>query len=203
MTRSLSDLLASRRMCRDFSPEPIGSDILDPVLAAAFAGPRAGNTHGIHLVVLEDAECARYWDVTLPEERRSGFRWPGLLRAPVLAVVVVDVDAYVRRYGESDKVGSGLGSSAEVWAVPYWFVDAGSAAMAVLLAAEAAGLGALWFALFDHEAAVAEEFGVPAGFRAVGTLALGRRAPGPSEASRSSTRGRPDPLEFLHRGGWA
>ena len=202
MTARLEDVLASRRMCRDFTADPVPAGVLDPVLAAAFAGPRAGNTHGLHLVVLEGREVQRYWDVTLPEPRRSSFRWPGLLRAPVLTVVLVDPSAYVERYAEADKAASGLGESEAAWSVPYWFVDAGSAAMGVLLAAEAAGLGALWFGLFGHETAVLAALGVPEGLRAAGTLALGHPAAGAGDPSRSARRGRPDPAVHVHRGGW-
>ena len=77
-------------MCRDFLADPIPAEMLDHVLAAAFRGPAAGNTHGLDLVVLTGADTARHWDVTLPVERRASFRWPGLLHAPVLVEVVVD-----------------------------------------------------------------------------------------------------------------
>jgi len=202
VTRSLEDVLASRRMCRDFSPAPLTPAVVEPVLAAAFAGPRAGNTHGLHLVVLEGPETARYWDVTLPVERRATFRWPGLLRAPVLALLLVDPAAYVARYAEPDKARTGLGGSSSDWPVPYWFVDAGSAAMSVLLAAESAGLGALWFGPFGHESELLSALGVPEGMRAAGTLALGRRAVADEATSASARRGRPDPAAFVHRGGW-
>ena len=76
------------------------------------ARPSAGKAQGWHLVVLEGADTARFWDVTLPPERRSGFAWPGLLDAPVIALPLADPEAYVRRYGEPDKAASGLGRSA-------------------------------------------------------------------------------------------
>ncbi|MFZ4516760.1 MAG: nitroreductase family protein [Microthrixaceae bacterium] len=198
----LTEVLTSRRMCRDFLPEPVPPAVRERVLAAAFRGPAAGNTHALDLVVLEGDDTARYWDVTLPAPRRAAFRWPGLLLAPLLVVPYVDPAAYVERYARADKAATGLGDAAEDWPVPYWFVDGGAAVMAVLLAAEAEGLGALFFGQFGHEAAVRSALGVPDGRRALGTLALGRPAPGGRAPSRSATAGRPAAAQHLHHARW-
>ena len=188
-------------MCRDFLPDPLAPDDLRALIDAALGAPAAGNTWALDLLVLDGADVARYWDTTLPAGERDVFPWPGLLRAPVLVVPYVDAGAYVDRYAERDKSRTGLGVSTEDWPVPYWWVDGGAAVMAMLVAAEARGLGALFFGQFDHELAVAREFGVPDGRRALGTLALGRPA-GPGRPSRSAARGRPDPALRVHRGDW-
>lgn len=190
-------------MCRDFSDDPIPPEVLRRVLAAAFRGPAAGNTHALDLVVLVGSDTSLHWDVTLPEPRRGSFAWPGLLHAPVLVEVVVDPDAYLERYSRPDKVSSGLGADVDAWDVPYWFVDGGATVMAVLLAAEAEGLGALLFGLFGNERAVLSALGAPPGRRCVGTIALGRCAAGGRGPSRSSLRGRPDPGEHIHFGHWS
>ena len=44
--------------------------------------PSAGKTQGWHLVVLEGAETARFWDVTLPPERRCRVRVAAAARRP-------------------------------------------------------------------------------------------------------------------------
>ncbi len=200
---TFASVLARRRMCRDFVPEPVPADVLDRVLAAAFRGPSAGNTHGLDLVVLDGPEhTTRHWDVTLPPERRAAFPWPGLLRAPVLIEVIVDPDAYVERYAQPDKAHTGLGEGVEEWNVPYWFVDGGSAVMAMLMAAEAEGLGALFFGLFDHERAVLAGLGVPDERRGVGTIAVGWPRPGGRSPSRSARSGRPDPTEHVRVAAW-
>ncbi len=197
--------LRSRRSCRDFLPDPIDPDELRQVLDAARRGPTAGNSWGLDLVLLEGPdEVAAYWDTTMPGDRRASFPWPGLLRAPVLVIPVVGPSTYVERYAQPDKAHSGLGEGVDAWAVPYWWVDAGAAVMAMLVAAEALGLGALLFGQFGHSAAVAERFGIPDGRVAVGTVALGRPA-GDREGSQSgSVRGRRRPSldEIVHRGGW-
>ena len=194
-------LLAARRMCRDFLPDPLDPDDVRALTDAALGAPAAGNTWALDLLVLDGPDVARYWDTTLPAGERDAFPWPGLLRAPVLVVPYVDAEAYVDRYAQDDKARTGLGASAEDWPVPYWWVDGGAAVMAMLVAAQGRGLGALFFGQFDHEPAVAREFGVPVDRRALGTVAFGRPA-GPGRPSRSAGRGRPDPALRVHRSGW-
>jgi nitroreductase len=189
-------------MCRDFLADPVPDDVLGRVLAAAFRGPAAGNTHALDLLVLTGVETQRYWDLTLPPPGRDAFPWPGLLRAPVLVVPVVDPGAYVARYARPDKAASGLGADEAAWSVPYWFVDGGAAVMGLLLAAEDEGLGALFFGQFDHEPAVLASLGVPGGRRALGTVALGRPRPGGRSLSSSARSGRPDPTAHVHSGRW-
>jgi nitroreductase len=184
------DTVRRRRMTRAFTGEPVEPAVLDRVLATAFRAPAAGNTDFLDLVVLTGDETQRYWSVTLPDP--SGFRWQGLLRAPVLVVPVIDPDAYVRRYAEPDK-----GRDAAAWAVPYWWVDAGMAVEHVLLACTAEGLGACFFGQFDHEPAVLRALGVPAGRRSPGTIALGH--PAPDEPGRSAKRAR---TRTIRHGGW-
>ncbi len=187
-------------MVRSFTGEPVAAAVVDEICDLAQRAPTAGNAAGIEFLVLEGAETAAYWDVTLPEARRSGFAWPGLLKAPVLVVVWADVGAYLRRYREPDKRHTGLGVRAAAWPVPYWFVDGGASVMAMLLAAEDRGLGAAFFGLFDHEEAVRRRFGVPVDRRAVGTVAIGARAP--DRRSKSARRARPGLGDVMHRGIW-
>ncbi len=153
MDRTFTEVLASRRMCRDFEATTLASGTAESLVDAATRAPAAGNTHALDFVVLEGPQTSLYWDTTLAQHRRDGFRWPGLLRAPMLLVAYVEPGAYVRRYSEPDKAHSGLGDDPGDWAVPYWYVDGGAAVMAVLLAAETLGLGSLLFGQFGHEQA--------------------------------------------------
>lgn len=197
----LTDAIVRRRMVRNFSAAPVPATTVDRLCDLARRAPSAGNSQAVEFLVLEGPEeTARYWDATLPAERRAGFRWPGLLIAPVLVVVVVRPDAYLERYAEPDKARTGLGHDAAAWAVPYWWVDAGAAAEHLLLAAVDAGLGACLFGLFDHEPAVATVFGVPADRRLVATIALGH--PVPDEPGRSAARPRRSLPSVIHRARW-
>lgn len=183
-----------------FASDPVDTTWLDATLDLARQVPSAGNSQGLEWLVLDTPEGVdRYWSITLGERRR-GFTHQGLLTAPVLVVAVVDPDAYVSRYAEDDKARTGLGSNAEAWPVPYWWVDAGMAIQTLLLAVEDAGMSACFFGLFDHETAVMAAHGVPAGRRAAGTIAIGHRAAGAEPPGRSSTR--PRRLGIVHRGYW-
>jgi nitroreductase len=187
-------------MVRAFTDESVVSEVVDGLIDLARRAPAAGNSQGMAYVVLSGpSETARYWDVTLPPER-VGFRWPGLVAAPVLVIVLARPEAWVERYAEADKASTGLGSDGAAWPVPYWWVDAGMAIEHLLLGAVDAGLGACFFGVFDHEPAVLAAFGVPDGWRAVGTVAIGH--PAPDEPGRSAARPRPPLDEVIHRGHW-
>lgn len=194
-------VVRSRRMVRNYRPDPVEPALIDALLELAVRAPSAGNTWGTHFVVLEGAQTQTYWDLTLPAERRESFPWPGLLQAPVLVLPCGDENAYVARYGESDKARTGLGEGADAWAIPYWHVDTAMATMTLLHAAVDAGLGALFFGVFDHEQAVCSALGVPAGVRPIGTVALGWPAE-TQRRSRSAGRGVPDLDSVVHRGTW-
>jgi nitroreductase len=197
----LGEVVRRRRMVRAFTDEPLAREAIDALIDLARRAPSAGNSQGCEFLVLDEpASVAAYWDATLPAERRAGFRWPGLVRAPALVVVAVRPAAYLERYGEPDKAATGLGAGEERWTVPYWWVDAGAAVEHLLLGATAAGLGACLFGLFEHEAAVAARFEVPDDRRLVGTIALGH--PAPDEPGRSATRPRRTTAEVEHRNAW-
>ncbi len=197
----LSDAIRRRRMVRSFTPEPVDAAVLQVALDLARRAPSAGNCQGTDLLVLErPAHTARYWDVTLPRERRGDFAWPGLLVAPVLVIVWVSPAVYLARYAEPDKAATGLGAAAVAWPVPYWFVDGGMVVDQLLLATTDAGLGACFFGLFDHEPAVRAAFGVPDLWRAVGTVAIGHPAPGRHGAS--ARRERRQLSDVLHLERW-
>ncbi len=176
-------------MVRAFSPEPLDPGVIDDLLDLARRGPSAGNTQATGFVVLDHPEAtAAYWDTTLPGSKRRTFRWQALLDAPTLVLVTTDPGDYVARYAEPDKARTGLGTAADDWPVPYWWVDAGAVAQNVLLLAVDAGLGACLFGPFGHEAALVERFGLDPDRRLVATIALGRALP--DEPGRSSGRAR-------------
>lgn len=189
-------------MTRAFRVDPVDPAALERCLDAARRAPAAGNA--VEARALLVVEPAAYWAVTLPEERRAGFAFPGLLRAPVLVVVCCAPSAYAARYAEEDKARAAtLGRGAAAWPQPLWWFDAGAAAEALLLQARAEGLGACLFGLFAHEAAVLDAFGVPRGWRAACTIAVGHPDTGaPAPPGRSASRARPGLDAVVHRGRW-
>jgi nitroreductase len=201
-------------MVRAFDGRTVAPSVVDGLIDLARRAPSAGNTQPWAFVVLEGTETARLWDVTLPPSRRAGFRWQRLLDAPVVVVPLVSPAAYPQRYAEPDKAGTGLGGGTDAWPVPYWWVDGGMAVHGLLLAAVDAGLGALFYGLFDHEDAVLATLDVPAGWRALGAVALGwpaadgggggggDRDGDDAGPGRSSARPRPPLGTVIHRGRW-
>jgi nitroreductase len=190
-----------RRMCRSFRPDPVAPELLDQLVELASRSPSAGKAQGWHLVVLEGDDTDRFWRHAFPPDRRGGFRWPGMFAAPVIALAFADAQAYVARYSEPDKASTGLGAGPDAWPTPYWTVDASMAMMTLLLAAEDAGLGALLFAVFNGEAEVRAELGVPSDLQLLGAIALGWPAAS-DEPGLSASRPRRTASDILHHGTW-
>jgi nitroreductase len=190
-------------MVRRFRAEPVPDAVLDRVLDVGRRGPSAGYSQGIEFVVLHGPdETARYWDVALPVERRGSFGFDGLLAADVLILPCAHAQTYVDRYAEPDKAAAGLGVDASVWPVPFWIVDTSFAAMLMLLAAVDEGLGALFFGLFDEEAAVRAVLGIPEDRTPIGVIAMGWPAEDDVPTGSPTTRARRPADDVIHRGGW-
>lgn len=190
-------------MVRDFAATPVPDHVITELVDLARRAPSAGNTQATRFVLLDDPTLVdRYWKTTLSEEKRSTFRWRGLLNAPALILIATDPNAYLRRYAEPDKESTGRGHDVERWPVPYWWVDAGAVAQNLLLLCVEAGLGACLFGAFDHESALIDEFELDPGSRLVATIAVGY-VDGASEAKhqpgRSASRSRPSLADVLTR----
>lgn len=205
-------------MVRSFSGRPLPAGLAGRLICATLRAPSAGNTRGTAWVLLEGPEeTARYWfAATTSGWRATARRWPGLSRAPVVAVSLASPGAYLARYAEGDKAASGLGTPAAAsngpargatastgtsWAVPYWFADAAFCVHALLLGATAERLGACFLGNFRGEDAVLSALGVPAGWRVFGAVVLGY-PDGNDHRSRSLTRDAPGPPARIHRGRW-
>ena len=195
-------------MTRAFSSEPVDPTVINSLVDLASRAPSAGKTQGWHLLVLEGEQTQRFWDVSLPVEKRTSFRWTHLLDAPVIALPLADAGAYTARYGEPDKARTGLGDGVDEWPVPYWTIDTSMSVMTLLLAAEDAGLGALFFGVFHNEAALRTELDIPDELELLGAIALGRPLATDNSDSdgaglgRSSRRARRTPDQIIHRNGW-
>lgn len=189
-------------MTRSFTDQPLPPGMLERLVDLASRAPSAGKTQGWHVVVLEGGDTQRFWDLTLPVERRVSFGWPGLLLAPTILLPFADPGAYVARYNEPDKAATGLGRGVNAWPTPYWTIDASMALMTLLLAAQDAGLGSLLFGVFRGEAELRAALNVPPDFELLGAVALGFPAETPSSPGRSATRERRSPTQILRRPTW-
>ncbi|HXX88755.1 MAG TPA: nitroreductase family protein [Acidimicrobiales bacterium] len=206
----LTEALARRRMVRSFSGRPVDAQVVEGIVARALAAPSAGNTRGWDAVLLVgEEETAPFWSATTTADWRvRSRRWPGLARAPVVVALFAHPGAYVARYAEPDKAGAPggdprgrLGEDAAAWPVPYWFVDAAFGAMALLLGAAGAGLGACFLGNFRGEEGLREALGVPHDRRYVGAVLLGE--PGGDDPRSASLEGpRRARSSMVHRGRW-
>jgi nitroreductase len=193
------DVLRRRRMIRSYREDrQVPADALDAILGAALRAPSAGFTQGVSLLVLSSAtERETFWQAAT-EANSTWLR--GMRTAPVLVLVWTSDQAYLDRYAEPDKGWTDRDPAR--WSAPYWYVDAGMASMAALLAAGDHDLGACFFGIPTARiAAVRETFGVPPNQLSVGVISLGYPVPAPAIGSptRRPRRGR---SELIHRGTW-
>lgn len=194
-------VITGRRSVRDFDSTPIEPGVLLRCIDLASRSPSAGKAQGWDLIVWEGDETIRYWDIALPPARRATFGWPGLLRAPLVALVCADPRVYLARYSEPDKSSTGWGDSPAAWPAPYWSVDASFATMAFLLALENEGYGSLFFA-HTHESTLRERLAIPDDIVILGVVAAGRAASSPRRPGRSAGRPRRTAESIIHRGQW-
>lgn len=200
MSRSLDQLLRSRRMTRRFDPRPIEPGTLDELLDLARRAPSAGYSQGVHFLVLQGEALSGFWRATGADEW-FGATQAGVLQAPVLVIPLADPDAYTSRYAEGDKAGHGLEDQAN-WPVPFWLTDAAMATQNLLLLAEDRGLGALYFGLFRNARAALDDLGVPAQVQPLGAVAIGWRAGDDVVSGSARTRSRRPAAEVVHHQTW-
>lgn len=194
----LDELLARRRMIRHYLPDPVDPRLLERILDRARRGPSAGFSQGQAFVVVTDparrSELARLCDEDAYVER--GFP-PWLSVAPVHVIVCTQPSAYERRYAEADKAAPQRPAQ---WRVPFWWVDAGSALMLLLLAAVEEGLGAGLLDLRRPEQ-VKALLGIPADVHPLGLVTLGYPHPD-QPVTASARRGRRSFEEIVRFDAW-
>jgi nitroreductase len=191
------DVVRRRRMARSFEDRPLPARVVERLLDNARRAPSAGFSQGFEFLVLEGRDqTERFWNVTF-RDGRDGFQWPGLFHAPLIIVALSHKQAYLDRYAEPDKGWTDRDESR--WPVPFWHIDAGFAALLILLTAVDEGLGALFFGVTEVEA-IRTAFGVPEAYHPIGAIAVG--FPASDRPSGSLTRGRRTLESMVHRGQW-
>lgn len=176
---------------------PVPAAALEAVLEAGLRVPSAGFTQAVSLLVLDGPTKDAFWAVTTDAAVEPD-RWlVGMRTAPVLIVVWTEPGAYLDRYAEPDKGWTDRDPGR--WTAPYWYVDAGMAALGMLYAAVDHGLGACFFgAPADRIPAIRGAYGVPEGHELVGVVSLGI----PADDRKRSRRRRRPAAELIRRGCW-
>lgn len=139
--------IEGRRSIRSYRTDPVPEEKLEAVVKAGLMAPSAMNQQSWHFVVISGKGAERYRTYCMEKLGRDPY-----YGAPAMILV----------FGKKDAIAP---------------VCDGSLAIGnLLLAAKALGLGSCWIHcvndLFKEEAAAAE-WGVPAGYRPVGSVALG------------------------------
>jgi nitroreductase len=195
------EVVRRRRMVRNYDPDrPVPPELVDRLLAYAVRAPSAGFAQGWAFLVLADAaDRERFWAATTPPQATSS-RWvTGMRRAPLIVVVHSHKNAYLDRYAEPDKGWTDRDEAR--WPVPYWHIDAGFAALTMLLSAVDEGLGACFFGIPpERTSSYREAFGVPAAYTPIGAITVGY--PAPDRRSPSLRRGRRPMGDVVYRGRW-
>ena len=134
----LREILARRRMVRAYQRDPVPREAIERIVSTVRRAPSAGFSQGQRLLVVTQQETRDRIDELLGE-----LVWAS--EAPVLIVVGVREDDYHDRYRKPDKLVDGQEIE---WPVPYWYFDAGAAAMLILLGAIDEGYAAGLFGVF-------------------------------------------------------
>jgi nitroreductase len=170
-----SDVLAKRRMVRNYTDATVERDKLERIAAAALRAPSAGNSQAIGVVVVTDPDTRqRIAEIAdEPAYVAAGFD-PWVSRAPAHIVISVSEKVYRDRYSEPDKLNDD-GTQID-WPVPYWWVDAGASMMAVLLAAVDEGLAAGFLGVHSVPQ-LSDLLEIPDHFNPIGIVTIGVPAP--------------------------
>jgi len=190
-----SQVVTKRRMVRRYRTDPVPRAVVERILDAARRAPSAGFAQGQRFIVVTEPERRSAIGELADESlyRARGFE-PWLSDAPVHVVLCVSTSDYEQRYAEADKAGR------ERWTVPYEFVDAGAALMAILLTAVNEGVAA-GFLGAHRLPGIRDLLGIPDEVTPVGLVTIGR--PAPDRGSRSLARGRKPPEEVIRWESWA
>lgn len=181
------DVLTGRRSVRTYADRPVPREVLERIANAAVVwAPSAGFSQGLRLVVVTDPETRRQIATAAMEDdlaAKGRPRWKAA--APVHMVVLTREEDYHARYQAADKLEITGGRELD-WPAPYWYVDAGAAAMTLMLVAIDEGLETAIFGVTDLPS-LFETLGLPDDVLFVAVVTMGYPAAGTDEPSSSSS----------------
>ena len=120
-------VIKERRSIRSFIDKEIPDNLVQQILEAGWMAPSAGNRQPVEFIVVKDSAV---------KQRLSAQKF--VTEAPVVIVVVVNLERTTSRYGErGEKM--------------YIYHDSGSAIQNILLMCKALNLGSCWIGAFNDE----------------------------------------------------
>jgi FMN reductase [NAD(P)H] len=182
-----NEVLKRRRMVRAYEPKPVPRETIESIVGTIRRAPSAGFSQGQRLIVVTEAERRRAIAEAAGEHYyvEQGFE-PWISGAAALVVVCTREEDYHDRYRQPDKLQDG---EEIAWPVPYWYADAGAAAMLLLLAAIDEGLAAGVFGIAaERMEQVRALLGLPPDVAIVEVITLGHPAED-TASDRLSSRG--------------
>jgi nitroreductase len=192
------DVLRRRRMVRAYAREPVRRETIERIVGTIRRAPSAGFSQGQRFVVVTEEANKRAVADAVGEEYyvEQGFD-PWISGAAAIVVVCTREQDYHERYQQPDKLDAE--GTEIVWPVPYWHVDAGKAAMLVILAAIDEGLATGVFGFpAERLGAVRDLLRLPDEVTPVEGITIGHAGDDTVSDRRSSRGTRPrKPLEQL------
>ena len=172
--QAVLDAISARTSIRAYQDRPVGADTVELLLRAAMSAPSARNRQPWAFIVVDDKDLLRQLADSLPYAQSAA--------AAPMAVVVCGV------------LTESQGATNAGW----WVQDAAAASENLLLAAHAAGLGAVWTGVYSYEdrvRAVRNVLGLPRHVVPLNVIPIGYPAENPAPKQKW------DPAK-VRRNGW-
>lgn len=145
------EAIANRKSVRHYTAKPIAIENVYEILDAARSAPSAGNIQDRLFIVVTKEE--------LKAEVAKACDQPFVKTAPVLVVVIADMDLIGERYGQRGK---------ELYA----FCDASAAIENMLIQATGMGIASCWVGAF-HEPDLRAALAIPERFKPIAVVTFG------------------------------
>lgn len=186
MSMTVTEAIATRHSVRAFAKKPLTEAEIHELLEAGRNAPSSLNSQPWRFKVVTDAADLAWFGTSEASRKQA---W--LAKAPAIFVCCVDLEHYVKDsqaaaffYKENSIIEGepmdGIeayvareASAAEMAKFGACAMNLGIAVSFMMLRAVELGLGTCWIGMFD-EANVKARLGIPAGYRVVSLLAVGR-----------------------------